>query len=168
MLWTQGVGKNKLADELLRALHCEREYIQLHRDTTVQALTCLATLREGGGLVWEDSALVRAVRHGRVLVVDEADKAPLEVVCVLKALAEDRCLHLADGRHIAPPGSVASLGAHEDAGASETIEMHAGFRMVVLANPPGFPFQGGCPRIHPFPAPCLHPSLNHSHALPSN
>ena len=29
---------------------------------------------------YEDSALVRAARLGRVLVVDEADKAPLEVV----------------------------------------------------------------------------------------
>jgi hypothetical protein len=34
--------------------------------------------------MWEDSALVRAAREGRVLVVDEADKAPVEVVSVLK------------------------------------------------------------------------------------
>lgn len=27
--------------------------------------------------------------HGRVLVLDEADKAPLEVVAVLKGLVED-------------------------------------------------------------------------------
>jgi hypothetical protein len=37
-----------------------------------------------GVVVWEDSALVRAAREGRVLVVDEADKAPVEVVSVLK------------------------------------------------------------------------------------
>lgn len=29
---------------------------------------------------------------------DEADKAPLEVVCVLKGLIEDRYMLLADGR----------------------------------------------------------------------
>ena len=34
---------------------------------------------EEGRVMWEDSPLVRAVRLGRVLVVDEADKAPLEV-----------------------------------------------------------------------------------------
>jgi hypothetical protein len=39
--------------------------------------------------VWEDSPLVRAAKTGRTLVVDEADKAPLEVVCVLKGLIED-------------------------------------------------------------------------------
>ena len=41
-----------------------------------------------GAIVWRDSPLVEAVTHGQVLMLDEADKAPLEVVCVLKALAE--------------------------------------------------------------------------------
>ena len=52
--------------------------MQLHRDSTVQSLTISPTLRDGV-VVWEDSPLVRAVRLGRTLVVDEADKAPLEV-----------------------------------------------------------------------------------------
>ena len=38
-------------------------------------------------MVWRDSALVRAAREGRVLMIDEADKAPLEVVCILKVRA---------------------------------------------------------------------------------
>ena len=49
----------------------EREYIQLHRDTTVQSLTVTPSLK-GGVVHWEDSPLVHAVREGRVLVVDEA------------------------------------------------------------------------------------------------
>ncbi len=36
LIGNQGVGKNKLADRLLQLLNMEREYIQLHRDTTVQ------------------------------------------------------------------------------------------------------------------------------------
>ena len=68
-------------------LGLEREYLQLHRDTTVQSLTLQPTLDQGV-VSYEDSPLVSAVRHGRVLVVDEADKAPLEVVCILKSLAE--------------------------------------------------------------------------------
>ena len=55
-------------------------YIQLHRDTTVQGLT-LAPSIQSGVLVWEDSPLVRAMRWGRVLVIDEVDKAPTGV-CV--------------------------------------------------------------------------------------
>ena len=39
-------------------LRREREYMQLHRDTTVAALTQTPTLIDGE-LVWEDSPLVR-------------------------------------------------------------------------------------------------------------
>ena len=63
---------------MLQLLGREREYIQLHRDTTVQTLT-LAPSLEDGVVKWMDSPLVKAVQHGRVLLVDEADKAPLEV-----------------------------------------------------------------------------------------
>lgn len=87
LIGNQGVGKNKLADRFLSMLGLEREYLQLHRDTTVQSLTLQPTLDQGV-VSYEDSPLVSAVRHGRVLVVDEADKAPLEVVCILKSLAE--------------------------------------------------------------------------------
>lgn len=59
MSWQQAeVGKNKLADQLLCLLRCEREYVrpiltrehlskvQLHRDTTVQSLTVSPTLED--------------------------------------------------------------------------------------------------------------------------
>lgn len=48
----------------------EREYIQLHRDTTVQSLTVDPQIT-GGAVSWVDTPLVSAVRHGRVLMVDE-------------------------------------------------------------------------------------------------
>ena len=48
------------------------------RDSTVQSLTLQPSIQDGV-VVWEDSALLKAAKHGRVLVVDEADKAPLEV-----------------------------------------------------------------------------------------
>lgn len=54
----------------------------------MQTLTLIPTLVDGK-ITWEDSPLVRAAKTGRTLVVDEADKAPLEVVCVLKGLIED-------------------------------------------------------------------------------
>lgn len=43
---------------------------------------------------------VVAVKLGHVLVVDEADKAPTNVTCVLKTLVESGEMHLADGRRI--------------------------------------------------------------------
>ncbi|CAK9081078.1 von Willebrand factor A domain-containing protein 8, partial [Durusdinium trenchii] len=137
LVGNQGVGKNKLADHLLCLLRCEREYVQLHRDTTVQSLTVTPTL-EAGIVHWKDSGLLRAAKAGRCLVVDETDKAPLEVVCILKALAEDGELSLPDGR---------TLLRHNDLrlnqkSATEFVPIAEGFRMIVLANRPGHPFLG--------------------------
>ena len=73
LVGNQGVGKNKIADKFLQLLNRSREYIQLHRDTTVQTLTIQPTIRDGR-LVYDDSPLVRAIEEGHVLVVDEADK----------------------------------------------------------------------------------------------
>ena len=73
LIGNQGVGKNVLADKLLQALRAEREYVQLHRDTTVMSLTLSPSL-VGGVVAWEDSPLVRSVLYGRTLVVDEVDK----------------------------------------------------------------------------------------------
>ncbi|KAF7726766.1 von Willebrand factor A domain-containing protein 8 [Apophysomyces ossiformis] len=99
LIGNQGVGKNKLVDYFLQLLQRPREYIQLHRDSTVQSLTTTPAIRDGV-LVFEDSALVKAVRDGTILVVDEADKAPTYVTAVMKSLVEDGQMVLGDGRRI--------------------------------------------------------------------
>ena len=85
LVGNQGVGKNKIADRLLQLMNRPREYIQLHRDTTVQTLTVQPMVKDGV-VVYEDSPLVQAVKLGHVLVIDEADKAPTHVTCILKVL----------------------------------------------------------------------------------
>lgn len=134
LVGNQGVGKNKIVDRLLQLLNRPREYIQLHRDTTVQTLTLQPTVRDGK-VVYEDSPLVQAVKLGHVLVVDEADKAPTHVTCILKTLVESGEMVLSDGRRI-----VSSLNSGERN--SNKILLHPDFRMLVLANRPGFPFLG--------------------------
>jgi MoxR-like ATPase len=101
LVGNQGVGKNKVVDRFLHLLHTPREYIQLHRDTTVQTLTLQPQVRSGR-ITYEDSPLVRALQHGSILVVDEADKAPIHVTAVLKGLVENGELTLADGRRVIP------------------------------------------------------------------
>lgn len=130
LLGNQGVGKNKIADRVCEIASFEREYIQLHRDSTIGQLTLTPQL-EDGKIVWNDSPLIKAVMNGRVLVVDEADKAPVEVVSVLKGLVEDGELLLADGRRIS---------AHNQG--PDTIQIHPDFSLFVLANRPGMPFLG--------------------------
>ncbi|XP_055616057.1 von Willebrand factor A domain-containing protein 8 [Toxorhynchites rutilus septentrionalis] len=135
LVGNQGVGKNKIADRLLQLMNRPREYIQLHRDTTVQSLTLQASIRDGR-IIYEDSPLVKAVTKGHVLVVDEADKAPIHVTCILKTLVENGEMMLSDGRKICPPSKTPS--SEND----KLIYTHLDFRMIVLANRPGFPFLG--------------------------
>jgi MoxR-like ATPase len=130
LLGNQGVGKNMIIDRICEIANWEREYIQLHRDSTIGQLTLTPTL-ENGRIVWKDSPLVRAARDGCALVIDEADKAPVEVVSVLKGLVEDGELLLADGRRISK---------QEDG--PGFIKIHPNFSLWVLANRPGFPFLG--------------------------
>ncbi|XP_026486549.2 von Willebrand factor A domain-containing protein 8 [Vanessa tameamea] len=137
LVGNQGVGKNKIADRLLQLLNRPREYIQLHRDTTVQSLTVQPTVRDGV-VIYEDSPLVKAVKYGHVLVVDEADKAPTHVTCILKTLVESGEMILSDGRRIVPKDMMESSGGD----VSSFIPVHEDFRMIVLANRPGFPFLG--------------------------
>jgi hypothetical protein len=118
------------AHRLCEVANFEREYIQLHRDSTIPQLTLQPSL-QNGLIVWNDSPLLRAVEHGLMLVVDEADKAPTEVLAVLKGLVEDGVLLLGDGRRIS---------RHETG--PGIIDMHKNFTLAVLANRPGFPFQG--------------------------
>ncbi len=135
---TLGTGKNKLIDKFLMLTRKPREYIQLHRDTTVNSLSVQPVVR-AGRVHYEDSALVKAVRHGSILFVDEADKAPLNVTCVLKSLVEAGEMLLGDGRRIVPKAYYMS-GGHVDR--STWIPVHDDFRMIIAANRPGFPFLG--------------------------
>ncbi|GAB1299118.1 von Willebrand factor A domain-containing protein 8 [Apodemus speciosus] len=144
LVGNQGVGKNKIVDRFLHLLNRPREYIQLHsqvptqqlqsEDTTVQSLTLQPSVKDGL-IVYEDSPLVKAVKLGHILVVDEADKAPTNVTCILKTLVENGEMILSDGRRIV--ADAANVDGREN-----VIVIHPDFRMLVLANRPGFPFLG--------------------------
>lgn len=136
LVGNQGVGKNKIADYLLQLLRAPREYIQLHRDTTVDQLTVVPQVVDGH-LEFLDSPLVRAAVRGRVAVIDEADKASTHVTIILKSLAEDRQLVLPDGRRLVPEDMVTGGSSH-----AHLIPIHRDFRMIILANRPGYPFLG--------------------------
>jgi MoxR-like ATPase len=136
LIGAQGTGKNKLTDALCERLRLPRQYMQLHRDTTVSQLTTSLGV-EDGRVVRRDSPLIIAARQGHVLVLDEADKAPLEVVAILRAVVDGE-VSLADGRKL-----ISHELVDETVNDDETIVvMHPNFRLLVLANRPGFPFLG--------------------------
>lgn len=95
----------------------------------------------------------------------EADKAPVEVISILKMLVEDGELVLYDGRRLLSAARLEAEGfelpaemrqsTELDRGAEaagsvkarlpcpeEIIPIHPSFRLIVLANRPGFPFHG--------------------------
>uniref|UniRef100_A0A8R1DMQ4 ATPase dynein-related AAA domain-containing protein n=1 Tax=Caenorhabditis japonica TaxID=281687 RepID=A0A8R1DMQ4_CAEJA len=137
LIGNQGVGKNKLTDHFLRLINRPRQYMQLHRDTTVQTLT-MQTVVENGIIRHEDSALVKAARNGQILVIDEADKAPLHVIAILKSLLDTGSLVLGDGRTLRPASSFTDADKKND----RLVPIHPNFRIIMLANRPGFPFLG--------------------------
>eukprot|EP00081_Caenorhabditis_elegans_P026604 NP_510161.2 Von (von) Willebrand factor A domain containing [Caenorhabditis elegans] len=137
LIGNQGVGKNKLTDRFLHLINRPRQYMQLHRDTTVQTLT-MQTVVENGIIRHEDSALVKAARSGQILVIDEADKAPLHVIAILKSLLDTGTLVLGDGRTLRPASSFTEADKTND----RIVPIHPNFRIIMLANRPGFPFLG--------------------------
>jgi von Willebrand factor A domain-containing protein 8 len=143
LIGSMGVGKNKLIDRFLMERRLPRQYIQLHRDFTVGALTLQSNIVDGK-LVTEPSPLVVAARQGHVLVLDEADKAPREVIAVLKGLLEGD-MRLSDGRRLVSAERrrfYADSGGGSDGDDGMLVDIHSDFRVVVLANPPGYPFAG--------------------------
>lgn len=132
LMGNQGTGKNKVIDRIVELLDRPREYMQLHRDSTVAQILQLIELKDGQ-LRFVESPLVRAIRLGRVAVIDEADKCSAAVTAVFKSLAERGELSLPDGRRVRPPNTP---------GDAQDVIVHPDFRLVLLANRPGFPFLG--------------------------
>ena len=85
------------------------------------------TSLEGGIISYTDSALLRAIKFGRVIIIDEADKAPEHVVAIFRSLAGKGELSLADGRRVR---------LTKERGGD--IVVHKNFRLILLANRPGY------------------------------
>jgi von Willebrand factor A domain-containing protein 8 len=71
-------------------------------------------------------------------VLGQIDKAPLEVVAVLKSLLEDQDMLLADGRRLLGCTRLAMEGGPREG----IVSIHPNFRLWALANRPGYPFLG--------------------------
>lgn len=85
------------------------------------------TSLEGGIINYTDSPLLRAIKYGRVIIIDEADKAPEHVVAIFRSLAGQGEMSLTDGRRVRP--------SSEREG---DIVVHPNFRLILLANRPGY------------------------------
>ncbi|GAA5899817.1 uncharacterized protein JCM6883_005995 [Sporobolomyces salmoneus] len=134
LLGNQGVGKNKIIDRLRQLQQRGREYVQLSRDSTTESLLSSVSL-EGGVLKRQETPLLRAIRKGRIIVIDEADKAPPNVVAALASLASRGELSLPSGLSVRPSSTANGFKSGD-------LVLHPNFRLILLANRAGYPFLG--------------------------
>ena len=87
------------------------------------------TSLDNGIINYTDSPLLRAITFGRIIIVDEADKAPEHVVAIFRSLAGHGEMTLSDGRRVRPV---------QRGGRAGDIIVHPNFRLVLLANRPGY------------------------------
>lgn len=78
-------------------------------------------LFQDGSIVYQNSPLMNALTEGRIVVIDEADKAPVQVTRVLHSLLARGEMLLADGRRVLRK-------RREDCGPLE-IPMHPNFQV---------------------------------------
>lgn len=66
-------------------INSEYEFVALHRDIGETELKQGREIRSGGNLVYVDSPAVRAVKHGRILILEGIEKAERGImpVCCL-------------------------------------------------------------------------------------
>lgn len=94
-----GAGKTALAE----AAHPGLITINGHGDMTVAHLVGTLLPAPGGGWLWQDGPLTRAMKEGRVLLVDEITRIPTEVLAVLYSTMDGRGVLNLDDRPDAEP-----------------------------------------------------------------
>ncbi|KAK9359479.1 hypothetical protein V1504DRAFT_208869 [Lipomyces starkeyi] len=89
-----GSGKSFLIDSLLSSLsRTSNDVVKLHlgeQTDTKLLVGSYATGETPGSFMWKQGILASAVKQGKVVVVEDIDKAPNEVVSVLLSLVQQR------------------------------------------------------------------------------
>lgn len=93
---------------ITRLINAEYEYVALHRDVGETELKQGREIRAGGSLVYIDSAAVRAVKHGRILILEGIEKAERGIMPVLNNLLENREMYVLISRREGFPGVYSS------------------------------------------------------------
>jgi len=71
-------------------INSEYEYIALHRDVGETELKQGREIRKGGTLGYIDSAAVRAVKHGRILILEGIERAERGIMPVGTRISDSK------------------------------------------------------------------------------
>ena len=94
-----GCGKSFLIRELAASMGLESTLVELHLDDQTDSKTLLGAYvcsDVPGEFLWQAGVITQAALNGRWLVIEDIDRAPLEVAASLSTLLERRRLYLPD------------------------------------------------------------------------
>ena len=115
-----GSGKSTLINELAHRLGQSKTLVRVHMDEQIDSKVLLGTYvcSEGAGeFTWQPGVVSQAVANGRWLLLEDVDRAPLEVMAALAPLLEGGSLYL--------PGRSSSLRPPSGFRLFGTVTIHA-------------------------------------------
>jgi MoxR-like ATPase len=122
-----GTGKSTMPEQAAAALGRPFAKIGMTRQTEVEALVGGMGLRNGA-TVWEDGALVKAMRcPGMIILVDELTFAPAGVQAIIQLVADDhRSITLPTGEVVKAAEGVVFVVADNTTGSGDEGGLYAG------------------------------------------
>jgi midasin len=122
-----GCGKSFLIRELAASLGLESTLVELHLDDQTDSKTLLGAYvcsDVPGEFLWQAGVITQAALNGRWLVIEDIDRAPLEVAASLSTLLERRRLYLPDkGKEVAVHKSFRIFGTRSIAAPADGISI---------------------------------------------
>ena len=92
-----GCGKTSLLCELARQLGREKSMVKVHLDEQLDSKVLLGAYvcsEAAGEFEWQPGVVTQAVAQGRWLLLEDVDRAPLEVMSALSSLLEQGVLYV--------------------------------------------------------------------------
>jgi len=110
-----GVGKNQMIGEVANKLNKPVIKINCSGDMRTSSLLGRMAPNAEGKFVWEDGLIIKAVREGYWLILDEMNSLDADILFCLHGLMDDGYITLANN--------------------SEVVEAHPDFRLFATMNP---------------------------------
>jgi midasin len=98
-----GSGKTSLVLEAARELNKSSSLITLYLNEQTDAKSLLGmytSSEQTGSFVWQPGVLTQAIREGRWILIEDIDKAPAEVLGMIKPILQDGELYLPSRKEI--------------------------------------------------------------------
>lgn len=132
LIGPKGCGKSLIIDQFASLLNYPIEHFVLYKDLSARELLQQRITNEHGDTLWQNTPLVQAALHGRLLVLDGIHRLNNDTMVSLQRLLQDRELFLPDGRRLLRHDRYDRLSNPS----KSILRIDPSFRVVALAEPP--------------------------------